>query len=229
MLSYKTMVTFSVKYCLLLLLCVSCVEVVKSADTLFVQSAQDLRYQRYLDSITAYTTGYTVAKNMADTISHYVGNNALDAYFLSGFAIADSNTGGYFFDFHENEPVQIGHISDEFHGMRNEAKFPWEYLDAQYKLLDKLRVEPMGVMMGAELPNVYVYRHPAITVVVRPVRKFTVIYPGIKFALDKDGKTKVSYILKYYFSQTGNELQQVDSIETLDPIYHKHIDLPKPE
>ncbi len=227
--SLNTIVQFSMKYFLLFVFCVFYTGAVKSADTLYVQSAQDLRYQRYLDSMEAYTVGYSVAKHMADTISHFVGNDALDAYFLSGFDIADSNTDGYFFDFHEDEPVQIGHISDEFHGMRNEEKFPWEYLDHQYKRLDKLRVEPKGVMMGAELPNVYVYWHPAITVVVRPVRKFTVIYPGIKFALDKDGKTKVSYILKYYFSQAGNELQQVDSIETLDPITRKHIVLPKTE
>ena len=57
----------------------------KSSDTIWVEDIKDIRYLRYLDSLKAYETGYSAAKNMADSIKSTTGNSALDAYFLNRF------------------------------------------------------------------------------------------------------------------------------------------------
>jgi hypothetical protein len=92
-----------------------------------------------------------------------------------------------------------------------------------YKRLDSLKVKPCGLLQGAELPDVYIYAKPQEVVIWKIVKRYTVIDPKIKFTTDKDGKTKISYITKYYYSQEKGGLQKIDSIEKLDPITKKRL------
>lgn len=196
-----------------------------SNDTVFVEDAKDPRYLRYLDSLQAYKIAYSVAKNIADTIKIVTGDNSLDAYFLNNFAgNTDTLSSQYFYNLQRNEDVEIGHISDSYKGMKNEEKFPWEYLEQQYKRLDSIKIQPHLIMQGGELPNVYVYLLPKITVIHKVVKRFTVIDPTIHFYITNDGKTKTPYITKYYYIEVDKNNRKIDSIEKLDPIRHEHID-----
>ena len=196
----------------------------KSADTLFVEDLKDVRLLHYLDSAKAYEIAYSVAKNIADSVSINTGSNQLDNYFLAQFTgNAETFSDQYFYSFNTDVKVELGHVNNAYKGMKNEGKFPWKYLEAQYKRLDAIKVLPCGVMQGAELPNVYVYCKPETTVIYRKVKRFTVVDRSIKFFMKDNGKTRVSYITKVYYSQTGDEHQKIDSVEKLDPIKHEHI------
>ncbi|MFN8323363.1 MAG: hypothetical protein U0T74_11950 [Chitinophagales bacterium] len=195
-----------------------------AADTLYVEDFKDQRYLRYLDSAKAYEIGYSVARNIADTIKNRIGNNSLDAYFLGRYHTGNgTESDGYYYDYIENPQVEIGHVNVSFKGIKNDSLVPWQYVELQYKRLDALKVKPQGLIQGAELPNVYVYAKPGTVVIYQKVMRYTVIDPAIKFFKKDDGKTKVSYILKYYYSKVNNGHEQIDSIEKLDPIYQKHI------
>lgn len=197
----------------------------KASDTLYVEDFKDPRLLEYQDSIKAYEISFSVAKNMADTIRALMGNNSLDDYFLGKFLSAGevSSSGGYFYDFEENVKVEIGHVNGDYHGMKNEEKFPWKYLESQYRRLDSIKIQPWGVMSGGELPNVYVYAKPSRTIIFKKIKRFTVIDPTIRFFKKDDGKTRISYITKYYYSEFDKGHQTIDSIEKLDPIYQKHL------
>ena len=94
----------------------------------------------------------------------------------------------------------------------------------QYKRLDSIKVQPCGIMQGAELPNVYVYCKPSVVIIYKKLKRFTVVDPTIRFFMSKDGKTKTSYITKLYYVEFDKVHQRIDSVEKLDPIYHKHIE-----
>ena len=210
------------KYFVLFLFCVFYI-ISKSSDTIYVEDIRDIRYVRYMDSLKAYETGFSVAKNMADSIKGSSGSDALDGYFLNRFISTDTLSGGYFYNFQRGGNVDIGHISDSYRGMKNEAKFPWHYLETQYKRLDSLKVLPSGVQQGGELPNVYVYTKPATAVVYKRIKKFTVVDTTIRFLEKSDGKTRISYITKCYYSEIDRDHRRIDSIEKLDPITHEHL------
>lgn len=193
-------------------------------DTIFVEDATDPRYRRFLDSMHAYKISYSVAKNMADTVAKRMGNRNLDDYFFGRFSYeSDTMNHGYFYFFETGVEMEIGHVSEAFKGMADEAKFPWEYLEAQYKRLDSIRIQPWGVMQGGELPNVYIYRKPLQVVVYRKVRHFTMIDHTIQFSQADDGKTKTSFIRKYYYNEIDKGRPRIDSIEKLDPLTLKRI------
>lgn len=197
---------------------------VQSSDTLYVENSRDPRLLLYQDSIKAYEIGFSVAKNIADSVRSLSGNNSLDHFFLSRYIeMPDASSAGYFYEFHENVKVEIGHVNDSFHGMKSDTKFPWRFLELQDKRLDAIKIQPAGIMQGGELPNVYIYAKPSTTVIYRKVKRFTVIDPSIKFFMKDNGKTRVSYIVKYHYSQIGNEHQQTDSVEKLDPIKQQHL------
>lgn len=191
-----------------------------SDDTLFVDNYQDERLLRYKDSMQGYNISYSIAKNMADTLKSILGDNGLDDYFLSMFRGSGdgSSSGGYFYDFVENAKVEIGHVNINYRNMKNDARFPWKYLETQYRRLDSIKVQPWGIMEGAELPNVYVYRKPSLTVIYKKVKRFTVVDYTIQFFQKDNGKTRVSYIRKFYYSEFDKVHQRIDSIEKLDPI-----------
>lgn len=194
-----------------------------AGDTLFVETPKDARYKRYLDTLNAYQTGMSVAKNMSDTLSRIYRNTSYENYFLQKYrSPGDSITGGFFTVYQENPDVIIGHISDQYQA-RNEVKFPWSYLRTQYKRLDTLVIAPCGLLQGAELPDVYIYPKPQQIVVVRYIKRYTVIDPSIKFLVGSDGKTKKAYINKFHYSQIFGEQQKIDSIEKLDPITQQHL------
>jgi len=193
----------------------------KPGDTIYVENKMDIRYLRYLDSLQAYRISYSVAKNISDSIRVMLGNNSLDAYFLNGFAInPDTLSTAYYYDLHEKEKVDIGHISDTYKGLKDDGKIPWTYLVSQYKRLDSIKIHPSFIMQGGELPNVYVYIKPRMVVIHRVVRRFTVVGQIIKFSYSADGKTKTPYIEKYYYAEFEKGHVIVDSIEKLDPIHH---------
>ena len=213
------------KYLAFVILCILCLNATaRSIDTLYVESTRDVRYQRYLDSLEAYKIAYSVAKNVADSVKKIVGDNSYDHYFLSRFS-ADTGdfSGGYFFYFNQEDTVTIGHVNDSYHGMKNDARFPWKYLETEYKRLDSITVQPCGIMQGGELPNVYIYAKPKLVVIYHKVRRFTVLDTTIRFFQKSDGATKTSYITKLYYINDGVH-QSIDSIEKLDPITHEHID-----
>ena len=209
------------KYLVVLLFCL-CSVISKGGvnDTLFVDNYQDPRFLRYKDSMQGYNISYSIAKNMADTLKGILGDNGLDDYFLSKFTGngEGSSSGGYFYDFVENANVEIGHVNINYRNMKNDARFPWKYLETQYRRLDSIKVQPWGIMEGAELPNVYVYRKPSLTVIFKKIKRFTVIDYTIQFFQKDNGKTRVSYIRKFYYSEFDKVHQRIDSIEKLDPI-----------
>jgi hypothetical protein len=195
----------------------------KSADTIYVENKRDPRYLEYLDSINAYNISYSVAKNIADSVRGMLGSNALDAYFLSEFTGSSERSIGYFYEIELNMPVTIGHVNSLYKGMKNEARFPWKYLESQYRRLDSIKLQPRGVIQGAELPNVYVYHKPSTTVIYHSVSRYTVVGQIIKFAVSDGGKTKTPYIEKVYYSIINKGHPQIDSIEKLDPMTKKHV------
>lgn len=196
----------------------------KAGDTLFVEDLNDARYLRYLDSVRAYEISYSVAKNVADTMRAVLGNNSLDNYFLGRFTSEEiQSSGEYFYSFSTDVKVEPGKVNIDYRNMKNDARFPWKYLERQYKRLNAITIAPSGVMQGAELPNVYIYLPPFTTVIKQRVKRFTVIDPSIKFYVKDNGKTRISYIRKFYYSQIEGEHQKIDSIEKLDPIYQKRI------
>ncbi len=195
----------------------------KSADTIYVENKRDPRYLEYLDSINAYNISYSVAKNIADSVRGMLGSNALDAYFLSEFTGSPERSIGYFYEIELNMPVTIGHVNSLYKGMKNEARFPWKYLESQYRRLDSIKLQPRGVIQGAELPNVYVYHKPSTTVIYQSVSRYTVVGQIIKFAVSDGGKTKTPYIEKVYYSIINKGHPQIDSIEKLDPMTKKHV------
>ncbi len=210
------------KYLALFLFSV-CFMSAKSSDTLYLEDDKDIRYRLYLDSMKAYEIGYSVAKNLADSVRGMIGNNSLDPYFIGRYMPnGDALSGGYFYEIDEDVKVEIGHVNTAYHGMKNDTKIPWKYLEDQYKRLDAIKVQPSGIMQGGELPNVYVYAKPSLTVIVRNIKRFTVVDESIKFFMKGDGKTRVSYICKYYYSQEGFQHQKLDSVEKLDPIKKQH-------
>lgn len=211
------------KHLLLLLFCLFFVSS-KSADTLYVEDMKDERYLRFLDSMKAYEISFSVAKNIADSVRSIIGSNALDDYFLGRFTSdVESSSSEYFYSFNTDIKVEIGHVNSVYKGMKNEAKFPWKYLETQYKRLDALKILPSGVMTGAELPNVYIYLQPTAIVIYQKVKRYTVIDPSVKFFMKDNGKTKTAYIRKFYYSQIGDGHERIDSIEKIDPIKFEHI------
>jgi hypothetical protein len=194
-----------------------------SQDTVYVESNKDPRYLHYIDSLKAYETGYSVARNVADAVRTKLGSNALDDYFLGAYtSTLDSISPDYYYNYYKGVKIDIGHVNDQYVHMKDDSTFPWQYLEAQYKRLDTLRVQPSGILQGGELPNVYVYARPRFPVVVRKKeRKFTVVGQTIKFTMSADGKTKVPYIEKVYYSQDANRHPIIDSIQKLDPVEHK--------
>ena len=213
----------SLRLAVWLVCCMFCI-IGKSSDTLYIENFKDARLQLYLDSLKGYEIGFSVAKNVADSVRHKLGNNTLDPYFLSRYiSTGESFSYGYFYDFNEDVPVVIGHVNDAFHGIKSDSIIPWQYVEAQYKRLDAIKVKPSGVIQGAELPHVYVYPKPAITVIYRKIKRYTVIDPSIKFLKREDGKTKVAYILKYNYIKEGDNHERIDSMEKLDPIKQEHL------
>lgn len=192
----------------------------KCVDTIYVEGDRDMRYLIYLDSLKAYETGFSVAQNIADTIAKIIGNRTLDNYFLQKFYSNDDTTSGdYFYAFHRNVKIDLEHVNEIYHGTRSDSTFPWEYLEQQYKRLNYLRVQPRGVMMGAELPNVYVYARPVTTVVIRAkVKRFTVVDYKIRFLYSQNGKTKTPYIIKYTYVEFDKVHQRIEKEEKLDPV-----------
>lgn len=211
------------KYFLILFSCLSLL-FSKATDTLYVEEITDERYLRYLDSVKAYEISYSVAKNVADTMKSILGNNSLDNYFLGRFTSDEvQSSGEYFYGFSTDVKVEPGKVNIDYRNMKNDARFPWKYLERQYKRLNAITIAPSGVMQGAELPNVYIYLPPSTTVIQQRVKRFTVIDPSIKFYVKDNGKTRISYIRKFYYSQVDGEHQKIDSIEKLDPIYQKRL------
>ncbi len=211
---------------LVLFICCSFFVSAQADDTLLVTSKKDIRYLQYLDSLYAYETSYSVAKNVADSLARMIGSHDYDPYFLNSFTSnMDTFNNGYFYEYRKTVRVDVGHISDDFRGMTTTTlDFPWEYLASQYKRLDSIKVQPCGIMTGGELPNVYIYTKPHPVKTVAVVKRFTVVGQIIKFAISDDGKTKTPYIEKIYYIEDADKHQQIDSIEKLDPIYHKHLD-----
>lgn len=194
------------------------------ADTLYVEKLEDPRLLRYLDSLKAYEISFSVASNVADTMRAILGNSSLDSYFLGGFTSNDvSSSDGYFYSFSTDVVVEPGKVNVDYKNMKNDSRFPWKYLERQYKRLNAILIQPSGVMQGAELPSVYVYRKPYTTVIQRRVRRYTVVDPSIKFFMKDNGKTRISYIRKFYYILVDGEHEKIDSIEKLDPITQKHL------
>ncbi len=118
----------------------------RAGDTIYVEDAKDPRLLRYQDTMKAYNIGYSVAKNVADSVRRIVGDNTFTPYFLSRYMTGkDGFSASYFYTFVENEPVEIGHVNSNYHGMKSDARFPWKYLETQYKRLDSINVLPWGV------------------------------------------------------------------------------------
>jgi len=193
-------------------------------DTLFVDDMKDPRYVSYLQQKEAYDIGYSVAKNISDTLKSMYNNQSLDGYFLSMYSDGQFSSNGYIYDYEENVNVEIGHVNVEYKRMKNDSTFPWAFLEQQYKRLNTIKVQPAGIMTGAELPTVYVYAKPKIVVEFRIVKRFTVVGQIIKFSLSNGGKTKTPYIEKVYYVEDARKHQIIDSIEKLDPITKKHLD-----
>lgn len=193
-------------------------------DTLFVDDVKDARYLLYLDSLEAYEIGYSVAKNVADTLKSMYGNQSLEGYFLNKYGYEGGTSEGYFFDYEENVQVEIGHVNVQYRRMRNDSTFPWGFLEDQYRRLNKIKIQPAGIMSGAELPDVFVYTKPTKIVAFKIVKRFTVVGQIIKFAVTNDGKTKTPYIEKLYYVEDARKHQIIDSIEKLDPVTKKHLD-----
>lgn len=213
------------KYVLVSILLITQLLARASNDTVYVDDVKDPRYLRYLDSLQAYDISYSVAKNMADTVSKTMGNHNLDDYFLGRFSYeSDTMSHGYFYFFEVGVAMEIGHVSDAFKGMVDADKFPWQYLEEQYKRLDSIRIQPWGVMQGGELPNVFIYRKPLVTIVHKRIKRFTMIDYTVQFDKKDDGKTQVSYIRKYHYSEYEKGRPRIDSIEKLDPVNLKRVD-----
>jgi hypothetical protein len=211
------------KYFLLLLLCIF-FSVSKSQDTLYVEDVKHPRLLLYKDSIQAYQIAFSVAKNVADSVRARMGNNSLDAYFLTRFTSnTDADLAGYFFNWNDTANVQIGHVNDSYRGIKDDDRFPWRYLETQYKRLDSIKIKPAGIMEGGELPNVYVYLKPSTTVIYKKVKHFTVVDQTIQFFKKNDGKTRVSFIRKFYYSEFDKLHQRIDSVEKLDPVTKQHL------
>lgn len=217
---------FLMKHCLLyvLLFLTSITACAAEEDTLFVDNYQDARYIRYMDSLKGYEIGLSVAKNISDTLKSMYGIS-LEAYFLGKYYPESALLNdGYFFDFDQDVQVIIGRVNLEYKRMRNDSTFPWGFVEAQYKRLNDIKVQPCGKMQGAELPSIYVYCKPTMVVAYKKMKRFTVIDPKVRFFYGADGKTKTSYITKLYYVEYNKVHQRIDSIEKLDPITFKHID-----
>lgn len=211
------------KYLLLLLLTASSF-ITRAGDTLYVEDVNDGRYKRYLDSMEAFKIGYSVAKSMADTVRKVIGNNTYDEYFLSRYERnEDPNTSAYFYNYEQGATVTIGNVGNDYRNIKNDKRFPWEYLNTLYKKLDAIKIQPSGIMQGGELPEVYVYNKPAVTTIYVRVKRYTQVDTKTLFLSSKDGKTRVSYIRKFYFSKVGDGHQKIDSIQKLDPITRQPI------
>ena len=212
---------------IVVIVCCCCFLTAKSnrSDTTVVDDMKDVRYLNYKDSIQAYEIGYSVAKNIADTLKSMYGNVSLEGYFLNKYNTgSDTSSNGYFYDYNQNANVIIGHVNVEYRRMKNDSTFPWAFLENQYKRLNDIKIQPVGIMQGAELPDVYVYAKPKTTVVFKIVKRFTVVGQIIKFSLSNGGKTKTPYIEKVYYIEDAQKHQIIDSIEKLDPIKHEHLD-----
>jgi len=213
------------KYIVLLAFFLLSVPSQASDDTLFVDDYKDARYLRYKDSLEAYQIGYSVAKNMADTLASMYGYKSLEGYFLSKYKLnGDNESNGYFYDYIENANVEVGHLNVAYKRMKNDSTFPWAFLENQYKRLNAIKIQPAGIMQGAELPDVYVYTKPQMPVIFKIVKRFTVVGQTIKFRISNGGKTKTPYIEKVYYIEDSRHHQIIDSIEKLDPVFHKHLD-----
>jgi hypothetical protein len=209
------------KYVLLLAFCVSSF-MAKSSDTLYVEDVNDARYLRYMDSLEAYKVGYAVALSMADTVRKAIGNNTYDEYFLSRYKNGrDPNTSAYFFNYEEGATVTVGNVGSDYRNIKSDKRFPWEYLNSLYKKLDAIKIQPHGIMQGGELPEVIVYNKPKTMVIYVRIKRYTQVDMTTQFLISKDGKTRTSYIRKFYFSKVGDGHQKIDSIQKLDPISKK--------
>lgn len=195
----------------------------QAGDTIYLEEPNDIRLQHYHDSLLAYTTGFAVAKAIADSVAAKRGDHQLDGYFLGRYAESMVSDEGFFFDYNESPKLDLGHVHVPIKGIKSDPTMPWQFIETQYKRLDTLKVLPAAIIQGAELPNVYVYAPPANVVIYRKVRRYTVVDPSIKFYKKDDGKTKVSYILKYYYIKEENKHERIDSIQKLDPVTLKPV------
>ena len=102
---------------------------------------KDIRYLNYKDSLEAYTIGYSVAQNMADTLNSMYGYKQLENYFLNRYSPDTYTTdGGYFYEYIENPTVDIGHLNVPYKRMKNDSTFPWAFLENQYKRLNAIKI-----------------------------------------------------------------------------------------
>ncbi len=207
-----------------ILLCFVFLSEVRSQDTLFLATAKDPRYKLYLDSLQAYEIGYSVAKNICNKLKEINPQQSLDNYFLSKYEGRYDSSQGYFYTYNEQVDVAPGHMNIEYRYMKSDSTFPWEYLESQYKRLNAIKIRPAGVMQGGELPDVYIYAKPKITVAFKVLKRFVVVGQTIKFSVSNDGKTKTPYIEKVYYVQDAQNRPVIDSIEKLDPVTKKHVD-----
>lgn len=200
-------------------------------DTLYVRG-NDSRYLKYLDSLYAYQTSLSVAKNVSDSIRKLIGNDTYTAFFMDGFSGKEPSEADYVFELKRNVIIDLGKISIEYSGFKNADNFPWRYLYLQYRRLDSIKIQPYAVMQGGELPTVYIWKSPTIFVkslyycphLNEPVSKpYSCIYPQTRFIVKDDGKTRIPYVEQWFY-HGKNFGETVDSILKLDPVTLSKLD-----
>ena len=220
---------------ILLLVCFMLSIFSRGQDTIVVTSFSDYRIksQLYKDSLDSYNKGKDVCNKIMilfDDISKKSGNLNIDwqgnihdnkSYFLSGWDRELKN----------DQIVDSGSLST-FTTMNGPPTTEDIFIDLQhlYKQLYGCKVNPSGYVSAGEMPIIYIYNKPTPVIYkapcfskndkshVRVENGYSILDKVTRFILRDDGKTKIPYILRYYFH--GNTL---DSIQMIDPVDEKSI------
>jgi hypothetical protein len=196
------------------------------ADTIYVTSSTDKRLLSYRDTLSAYQTGKSVCDNLKSLFRQLTNTHDYDTYFTDGW----SSTIKF------NQPVDtlLGYSeflpNDEFPSKLEGEQFNsnseiGQKITYQFKRLDTLRIIPYAKVVGAEMPVVYIYRKPSITVIYKkldkcwlPKQVFRIIDIQTHFIIDERGKTRIPYNIIWYY-----ESSKLKKIEWVDPIDEKRI------
>ena len=183
-------------------------------DTVYVATKTDAKYLAYQDSLTAYNTGKSVCDSLVVLFNSYEENQNYTRYFtlawttdLKNNAEIDSTLGSSEFKLYNDYPdTGQGNIfsSQGVFGQR---------VANQLRRLNNLKVKPYGVVSGAELPTVYIYRKPHIRVLLKKRMSYTTLDTQTYFILDNLGKTKRPYNIRRFY-----ENDKYVKEEWVDPI-----------
>ena len=208
---------------LLSILLVISVYTTSAQDTIYVSSKTDIRLISYQDSLLAYDTGKDVCFKLAQLFESFTNSKDYTSYFIDAWIN----------QFNPGDPVDtlLGHtefllnFSTKPNSETNQFDMIGDIgkqIDSEIARLDLLTVLPYGIVSGAEMPDIYIYRKPCNIVLYRALnapfnksRCYTTIDKQTYFILDSKGMSRIPYnILRTYNGL--NRLIQVDFVSPTD-------------